>query len=256
MQESSLLQRVERLERQNRRLRFSLLAGGLGLFLAAATGSSPWIESGPGAEMGGIPDVVEAERIVLRGANGEEACVIGVDNKGFPQLIMRKDKSHAIMTLNGPGLLLRGADGKRSAFMGMDTRGMTTLSLTSERLIDGVKLAVKPDGAAGLYLLDQDGRDRLGLEASKNSGANIVLRNPQGRIRTSLGIDPHEIPALLFFDQEGRRRTGILVDESGKPLLAIEDERGNPRLEITSHFDGSGLIRLLREDGGLVFEAP
>jgi hypothetical protein len=254
MHETSLLQRIERLECQNRRLKVSFSALGLVLFLGLATLFSP-VADGT-APAGNAAEVVEAERFVLRGPDGEEACVLGLDGKGFPHLVMRKDKSHGIMTLNGPAILLRGADGKRSAFMGIDTHGSTRLELTSERIVDGIRLAVKPDGAAGLYLLDQTGRSRLGLEASLEAGSLVVLRNAKGEIRSSFGLDPKEIPALLFFDEVGRRRAGWLVDETGVPLLAIEDERGRPRIEITSRFDGSPLLRLSREDGGVIFEAP
>ena len=252
MQEASLLRRLERLEQQNRRLRLGLLTAGPVLLLAAVTAPLTRATAGPG----GPVEEVEAERFVLRGADGEEACVIGFDPKGFPQILMRKEKSHALVTLNGPGLLLRGKDGRRGAFMGIDPRGITSLSLTSERVLDGVKLTVKRDGSSGLYLLDQSGQDRMGFEASEAAGANIVLRGRKGGIRSSFGVDPNQVPSLLLYDEAGRRRAGMLVDDTGKPLIAIEDERGNPRLEITSHFDGSGLMRLRREDGRVIFEAP
>ena len=59
---------------------------------------------------------------------------------------MRKDKSHAVLTLAGPGLVLRGDDGLRGAYLGIDTNGASVMELVSEKPSEGVRMLVREDG--------------------------------------------------------------------------------------------------------------
>ena len=38
--------------------------------------------------------------------------------------------------------------------------------------------------------------------------------------------------------------------------MVLQDEQGRPRTQMTSKFDGSPVLRMLREDGGVSYEAP
>lgn len=242
---SPLLARIERLERENRRSRLVALLSTTLLFAWAACSVARAPEK-----------VVAAERFVLTAPDGTEHGSLELDSKGNPALVLRKDKASAILTLAGPALQVRGADGKTGAFIGIDTRGISRVELSSERIVDGVRLAAKPDGSSGVYVLDPSGRERGSLEATSPGGAALLLRDPQGRPRGQFGIDPQDLPSLLLLDGGGARRTGMIVLEDGTPLLEMEDDRGRPRARLTTQFDGSPTLELLREDGAASFRAP
>jgi hypothetical protein len=228
-----LLSRLDRLERANRRWRHVGIGLALALLALVATGFVH-----PRA------DVLEASRLVLKGADGEELVDLGTDAEGRPQLLMRHESSYAILTLAGPGLLLRGPDGRRSAFFGIDTRGATKLELTSDRVFDGVRLAVQPDGSAGAYLLNERGRERFALEALSDGSAFLNVRDEGGRPRALFGLDPNGTGTLLLLDSRGARRLGMVVPSDGEPILGLEDAQGRSRAQLTTRVDGAPLLRL------------
>ncbi len=242
---NDLRQRLDRLERENRRFKGIAALGALSWLAWAACSVAP--QAGT---------VVAAQRFVLTGEDGEEHAVLELDPKGYPMLLMKKDQAIAVLTMAGPALHMRGPDGKRSAFIGIDTRGSSRVELTSEKIVDGVRLAVQPDGSNGLYLLDQDGRERVNVENLSVGNASVLFKDEVGRPRCQLGTDPKKQPSLLLLDPQAGRRIGMLVQEDGTPLLGVEDGAGRLRARLTTKFDGSPLLEMLREDGQPSFTAP
>ena len=245
--EPTLVHRIERLETSARRWRATALGLALAGLAAISGGWRPATEE------------VEASRFVLRGAQGEEAGVLGLDSQGRPSLLLRQDKAYAFLTLSGPGLLLRGDDGKRSAFMGFDNEGGTELNLTSSRGADGIRLEVSEDGSSGVRVLGENSFPRASLSYSAKSGTSSVLTNDdRGRVRTSLGLERGDTPSLVLIDEGDVRRIGLLVDpeENGLPFLGLQDEKGRGRLELTTSFDGTPILALRRTDGTPAFQAP
>jgi hypothetical protein len=236
---------MARLERDNRRYRvLAALATGLAL---AWTGCGIAFQE---------KHTLSAERFVLLAPDGSEGAALEYDSNGNPLLHMRKGDARVALTTNGPSLLLRGADGRTSAFLGISTRNASNLELSSSRLQDGVRLTVREDGSAGVYVLDAEGRQRGGLESFGASGAGVTFKDEMGRLRSSFGIDPTDLPNLILLDPRGGRRMGMLLQEDGNALLEIEDEKGLPRGRLTTDFDGSPRLELLREDGRPSFQAP
>jgi hypothetical protein len=243
--DDSLASRLDQLERSNRRLALFCALLLLFIFSHAACSAAPAPEK-----------VVAAERFVLIGPDGGERGAIELDSRGFPALTLKKDRSLALLSMSGPGLLLRGPDGKTGAFLGINTQNMSRLELTSERLVDGVRLSAMPDGTSGVFVLDPTGRERASVQALSTGGASFLLQDGAGRPRAQLGIDPESLPNLLLLDQRGARRMGMIVQEDGIPVLEVEDERGRPRARLTTGFDGAAALSLLGEDGATTFQAP
>lgn len=241
-----LERRLERLERANRRWRNLAALAGLLLCASVAAG------------LGRVPSVIEAERFVLKGADGAELAVLGVDQVGSPMLLLEHDKANALLTLSGPALSLRADDGKRGAFIGVDTKGESRLELRSERYLDGVRLVSKADGGSGMYLLDRDGHERGTAELTAEGHVLFTVRDAGRRVRGSFGLDANSIPNLVLLDALGRRRVGMLVqnDDEGRPLFALEDGLGRTRAELTLDRDGSPSLALTRPDGQKSFQAP
>src|SRR5512145_392370 len=90
--------RLARLEAQNRRLQGAAALLGLALFALVAAGFA--------APARPAEKELRAERFVLVDAAGAELGALGADSQGSPNLLLRKDKASAILTLSGPGLSL------------------------------------------------------------------------------------------------------------------------------------------------------
>ncbi|NOT29049.1 MAG: hypothetical protein HOP15_01230 [Planctomycetes bacterium] len=241
----NVLVRLDRLERENRRLRLAACASGFFLFAWTACSLVPR-----------VPNTLAAERIVLLAPDGSEKATLELDSKGNPMLSLRNGQSSALLTTNGPSLLLRGQDGKTGAFMGIDSRNTSRMELTSHRLLDGVRLSAHEDGSSGVYVLDVNGRERGALEAFGSGGAGLNFRDGQGRVRGQIGIDPANLPNLILLDPNGARRLGMLLQAEGEPLLELADERGQPRARLATLFDGSPQLEFRREDGGVLAQVP
>src|SRR5262245_8049600 len=217
-QNADLLRRIARLERENRRIKLGVgLAAALGLILLAAGSALPRA-SEPAPVQG---KTLEVEKLVIKGADGKEAVSLGLDPQGAPLLLLRKDKATALLTVASPGLLLRGDDGRRGAFLGIDPRGVTKLDLSSEKLVDGVRLSVQADGSAGAYVLNNQGRERASMEWLSTGASQVTARDDRGVVRGFFGLDPTGNSSALLLDAAGRRRIGAVVQQDGAPLLEL-----------------------------------
>jgi hypothetical protein len=239
-----LNRRLQRLERENLRLKRT----GIMTLVAAA---SLLVVGFAGPE----DRTVEAERFVLRGADGTEAATLAIDKTGSPYLLMRKQRASAMLTLSGPGLQLRGDDGRTSAFLGMQTDGSSMLSLSGKELVDGARVRVSDDGSVGFYALN-GGQERAALEASTDGSANVSVRGKGGDIRGMIGIGANEAPGFVLFDEYLRQRAGMVVEPGGGPVLEMLDETSAPRARMKMKFDGSTSLEFLRADGGSSWRAP
>jgi hypothetical protein len=254
-----LVQRIERLERENRRLKLSGGACVLALVgaVACGTSSSPSESEAPPSTKAGQGTLV-AQEIVLRAADGGDVARLGVDDMGYPFLTMNKGERRAILTLNGPGLLMRGDGGHRSAFMGFDSSQATRLELTSNGTLDGLRLAVQADGSAGVYARDRQGRERASLEYLSTGLAQLTARDANGRVQGVLGYEERGVSHMLLLDGAGRRRAGLVVDHQadGAPFLELDDAEARARAKLSLGSDGTPDLVLTRFDGQPAFRAP
>jgi len=244
--ESSLLARIERLERDNRRWKRagSLLLLGLVGLVSAGFGR----DSSDG--------VLRGESLELSTPEGDVYGKVFLDGGGFPMFALQKDKARAIVTLNKPAVYVRNDDGLRGAFLGFDTRGLGKVELNGENLVDGVRMALKPDGSAGVYALDKEGYDRAALEYAAIGTATVSVRAPKGDVRGLMGTDAAGSSSMLLLDGNGLRRVGTVVQPDGMPLFQITDGKARPRLNATVDFDGRPRIEFLREDGAVGSRLP
>jgi hypothetical protein len=242
---TSVLYRLERLERDNRR--YKLAAGALAVLIFSWTACST---------AGQEKTTVAAERLVLVGPDGSERAALELDQDGNPLLHMRHEDSLVALTTRGPSLLLRSPDGKTRAFMGIDSRNTSTVELATARMIDGLRMSVHQNGSTGLQLLDGNGRRRGTFEGLSEGAASVSFLDETGKTRGQLGLDPAGIPNLILMDGDGTRRMGMLVQQDGSPSLELADDLGRTRARVTTLFDGSPLMEMSREDGTPSYVAP
>jgi hypothetical protein len=123
--------RLERLERENRRIK---LAGGAALLAAVALVLMG--ESKPDS----IAKAVDAERFVVRDTSGTVRAVLGVNPDG------------------NMGLEIRDANGKAGAALGMGTNGNPALRLDGRAGKTGIALGVRSNNNPAMEFYDNDGK--------------------------------------------------------------------------------------------------
>jgi len=241
----SIEERLESLERENRRWRRAgtLAVLGCAAFVATGFGRSSASATAP------ADGVLRGEKLELTNADGTVWASMGLDSAGFPLFLMEQNGAHVAMTLNKPAIHIREGKGLASAFLGFDTRGVGKVELMHGETKSGVRLSMRPNGDAGVYALDEQGFDRATMEYLVGGLSTLTLREPQGRVRSALTVDQEGNSSSILLDPSGRRRIGMLVKPDGAPLLSLEDESAVPRLNLKMEFDGSTQIEFLRPDG-------
>ncbi len=250
MQDSAqILERLQLLERSNRRMKKAGVALGLGaLGLLAAAFMRP--EPAP------ILGALKGTSLELSSASGEPYATLNLDPKGFPLLHMKKGKSYALVSLQGPAIHLRSEEYLHTAYLGIDSMGNSKLELTANSTLDGARVIVKPDGTAGFYGLDDKGYDRFRLETTPTGHSALNLYGPLRSLRSSTGVDDKGNVSQIFLDTSGRRRAGMLVKPDGTPEITLTDDKERPRLNMTTSWDGAAKVQFLRSDGQVGVEHP
>ena len=203
----ALLSRVERLEKQNRRLRqgavvFLLAIVSIGLMAQTRqTPSSSQRQKGrapaPAAPAG--PTAVEAQGFILKDSNGRVRAELGFMGSS-PSLKFKDESGSALVTLalnsdapGGPMLLLSDPQHHASVALSVLEHAGPQLSLTGERADIQLHMAVAPDGTT-LELSDKDGfTTSIGSgvvpkngQAKQTSAASIVLYGKQRKVLWSV----------------------------------------------------------------------
>lgn len=212
----TLVQRLERLERENRRVK--LLAIGLAIGIAALV------------LMGQVPatrgtKVIEAERFVLLDTNGRTRAILGAGPQGY---------ALAFYDANGKGRLVVGVDAAGPNLGLLDANEML-------RILLGITLK----GWPVLGLLDANGKTRaeLAIEAQGPSLSLFDAANKIVRAKLAMGgMEPSlfftyadEKPSvalngggLAFVDRSGKFRTMLSMAPDGTPRLFFADKNGSP----------------------------
>ncbi|UCH33451.1 MAG: hypothetical protein JSV65_12845 [Armatimonadota bacterium] len=167
--------RIERLERQNRRLKLGMLG------LAAVFGAVLFVGAVTPQE------IVEAEKFVLRDAEGRQRAVLQVPEWGpCLSLYDAAGTTQVALYINGsrPGVRLSDTNGKERAILEVDEGPL--FALFDERGQQRAGIGVQetgdktwPEGAA-FFLFDADGRPRVTLDAFPR-GPELVLHDATGK---------------------------------------------------------------------------
>jgi len=198
----NILARLERLERQNRRLK----GGALGFLLlfaacvglmgqakqaakkppAKAPAAAAPVPAAPAAPAG--PRTVEAENFILKDSNGRVRAELTMNGAG-PSFKLRDASGSALMTLslndgapNGPLVLLSDPQHHASLAMSVLEGAGSQLSLTGERPDIQARVGVSPDGTT-FEISDKDGFATSigsgiytkGTQVKKTSAASLAL---------------------------------------------------------------------------------
>jgi len=176
---ADLTQRLDRLERENRRLKIS---GAILLLALAAVGVMGQVL--PKA----VPKVVEAERFVLRDAKGRVLAIWGTEASGTPGLHLydlngKPRAGLAVVGADGtPRLVLADQNGKARAVLRVGADGTPALALADQNEKARGGLAVGADGTPGLHLFDQNEKPRAVLLVRADGTPGLGLFDKDGKV--------------------------------------------------------------------------
>ncbi len=165
--------RVERLERENRRIRrgaFIALVVIAGLIFMGQT-SEP-----------GISNVLRTRRLVIEDESGTMRLGLGVTSGGSGLLMFDETGKRrlSLLLVNGtPQMMMCDKGGTSRALLSADSAG------------------------PGLILCDEAGEARGAFVLPKSTGPGLALRDQKGGMRVYLGLDPKDQPTLLALSAEG-----------------------------------------------------
>ncbi len=194
----ALTERVARLEQLNRRLLGGLALATLGAAVLLSLGFMP-----------GKEKLIEAERLILRDANGH-----------------RRVECHA--GPKGPALTFFDADGTQRLRLQTEDDGASTLSLhqPSEQARRDVTLKVAPDGWSLLSFADAKQQERLAVGLGYDGEPRLRMYTRDGKARASLGSDMSGRVDCVLHDANGTERAVIRSAPGGTPSITLYDSQG------------------------------
>jgi hypothetical protein len=215
--EGRIVNRLEQLERDNRRLRryttvmLIVVAMALGLGTALLWYS---VRSG----LPGSPQTVSARQFVLRDANGRVRGAWGVDDSGAVRLALSDEGERQRVRLSllqdgSAGLSFADSADRKLAVLGLLPDNTTNLALTDPAGIPRAVLGVASDGSSNLVFADREGSTRAGLGVdNRGLGTFSLAERDEGGAR-------EELPDTLQVEQ------GDSVDAA--PAAAPKRRSGN-----------------------------
>lgn len=172
----ALTERLERLERSNRRWR-RLVAG---LLMAGASAAIV------GARQAEKPGVVEAERFVLKGRDGKTRATLREmpDGRAVLAFFDRQGANRLLVGTNvhnEPVVGLLGHDGQDRLVLVLDPEGIAKLNLRDDGARPRIVLGVRPGGEAVQTFFGHDGHGQLELAISRDGAPQVKIQSPGGR---------------------------------------------------------------------------
>jgi hypothetical protein len=198
--EGRIVNRLEQLERDNRRLRryttlmLIVVAMALGLGTALLWYS---VRSG----LPGSPQTVSARQFILRDATGRVRGAWGVDDSGAVRLALSDQGEHQRVRLSllqdgSAGLSFADSADRKLAVLGLLPDNTTNLALTDPAGIPRAVLGVASDGSSNLVFADREGSTRAGLGVdSRGLGTFSLAERDAGEAR-------EELPDTLQVEQD------------------------------------------------------
>lgn len=207
----SILRRLERLEKQNRRLK----AIGAALLILISTILFMG-QTGPNR-------TVEAERFVLKDAQGIARGELGMDSVDRPTLTLRDATGWPMVTLAGGTQPFLGLTGDNSFVTLKPKVGERQVSLGVAPELFGLAIYDKKfragfavvNGSPAATLFDEKGKERVAIDVTK-FGPSLVLSDSDGTQRATLAVatdsgsnrtgETHKTSAasLVMFGKEGK----------------------------------------------------
>ena len=234
---TSLSKRIERLERENRRLRqagFLVLLCCVSIFVMGQA-------KAPKAGTLNVGKALEAGKFVLKDGRGQKRAELGLF-ADRPALVFYETGERALLSLGaepeGAGLTLYEGNTRKAAAFSLTENGplLTLCGAGIKRL----NLSVTERGpAVGLLGRNSEAKAALGLTAGDDPFLHLF--GPGERGGTQLVAAPDRT-ALRFFDAADKARAVLgIVEKESSPGLVLNDGAGTARAILMLTSEGPGM---------------
>ena len=197
----TLTQRLDRLERENRRWKRAASACSLVLALTLLSGAAPTT----------MPEEIKARRLVLVDQRGVTRAILGTDFDHFEhlsQVALKLFDSKGKQRLH----LFVHNDGPKDLHSGWPKAG---LSLLTEAEKEAASLNIKTDNSTDLLLRDGKSIGRAWIRLTQDGKPSVLLFDENDRLRAAMGHVVLETPrveavttrpasSLVLFDKDGK----------------------------------------------------
>ncbi len=216
MNEQSLITRVNRLEKENRRMKLAGLLVLVGIAAVIVMGQ---------AEPSRVAKVIEAEKFVLRDTSGITRAVLGtIDPSGWAGLILfDKNPYRRSISLGTPDPFLqfhtKEGNGVRVRLGATDTA--MGLAVTDKNAAVGVSLGVliHTKSYPALQLMDSNNQIRASFRLESSGKPSLSLNDTEGRSRATLGYTELETTGTGTVTKQSESSL-VLFDKDGKVIWA------------------------------------
>ncbi len=251
----AIIKRLEVMERLHRKL---LVVGASGLVLGALASVLASVvllaqRHGREAAPSRSPNVVEAERFVLRDAQGVVHGELALDDRGAGALRIfdREGRYHAHLRASGVSFA-DSSGGQRAGLQLVPGARASEAPAAVLHLADANgksrgSLAVLADGSSRFLLSDAEGKGGASLQSDAGGTARIALSDPSGRSVAWLGALPDGSRAFVIDGAKGASVT-ISTGPNGVSEVLLRDGAGKERAALAVLSDGMPFFRLSGED--------
>jgi len=186
MENAFLLERVSRLERQNRCVIILLLALVMAVLMAAAGGQAPTSKS----------KIIEAQAFVIRDEKGRLRAKLSLDDSG-PALVFYDSKPRTVSQRNGSEKIPPDLLAVARTHLGLLDGDGSFLMLSSSSGTAGVAINA-PEKGPSISISDSNGKGQATVAMNEGKGPIISLTSADDVLRAILEITTEE-PAIQLF---------------------------------------------------------
>ena len=180
-----LTERLETVERENRRLRRLGLMMIIGIGVLLGLTSAIMVIAARHGMPGMVPQVAEARKFLLRDRDGRIRGTWGTNEEGMAQLLLQDTTGRTRMRFS---VLEDGSSGL--AFVD---------SVNNARIVVGIL----PDESANIVLADQGGKTRAVLGIAPNGSTTLVFADRGGATKAGIGVDTRGLGTLNLVERQG-----------------------------------------------------
>ncbi len=240
----AIVRRMERLERQNHRLKR------IGLCLLVITGATFWMGQAR------APRIQEATKFVLKDVKGRNRAELGMHPEGAALVFLDSAGNSALSVgihEEGPGMILLDSRERRIAALSSTATG-PILTLYDANGMKRLNLSVTGQGPAlGLLGTGGEAKGAFGMTRNETCFLQLFGSHEHGGAQLFATADR---ATLRFLDSSDKTRAAFgLLEKEGSPGLTINDSNATARILLMMLPEGP-LLNTLDQNKKVTWSAP
>jgi len=251
---NNLVQRMDRLERQNRRMKLAAVLMLVGIAAVIGMGQAGF----------GKQRIITAEQFILQDKNGNPRGGLYVRPDGSASLGITdsKEKPRFLVTVKPNGDPSLSMSGEKQELLALTP---SAIGLQDREGNPRILLAEQLNGGASLNIYQKNGQ-RIALTSSglvsrdrKDTIRYATITLPNGTTRLKISGENNQTMELwhdsITFKKDDKIRATLWLQDNGDPVLKFVDNYGKSRLNLLLE-KGTPIIGIFNESEKLTWTAP